>query len=75
MAYSLNKLIPRKGILSINMNDSKLYCCFSVPLRDFLIKNGLRYEICACSPKTGNMMWVFIRTPLLNKLLSEWSSH
>ena len=55
------------------MKDKNLYCCFSVPLRDFLIKNGLRYEVCACHPGTGNMMWIFLRTEKLNKLLSEWS--
>ena len=55
------------------MKDSKLYCCFSVPLRDYLLNNGLRYELCASNPNTGNLMWIFMRTEKLNKLLSEWS--
>lgn len=54
------------------MKDSKLFCCFSVPLRDFLLANGLRYEVCACSPSTGNMMWIFIKTEELKELLRKW---
>jgi len=55
------------------MKDSKLYCCYSVPLRDFLMSNGLRYEICAKNPNSDILMWVFIRTEQLNTLLEKWS--
>ena len=55
------------------MKDSSLYCCYSVPLRDYLLENGLRYEICACNPNSGKMMWIFIRTEKLNQLLYNWS--
>jgi hypothetical protein len=56
------------------MKNSKLYCCYSVPLRDYLIKNGLRYEICAKNPNTDNLMWIFIKTSDLDKFLHEWSN-
>ena len=56
------------------MKDSKLYCCFSVPLRDYLILNGLKYEVCAKNPNTDNLMWIFIRTEKLNSLLKQWSN-
>ena len=56
------------------MKNSKLYCCYSVPLRDYLIKNGLRYEICAKNPNTDNLMWIFIKTSDLDKFLYEWSN-
>lgn len=56
------------------MKDSKLYCCFSVPLRDHLISNGLRYEVCVKNPNTDNLMWIFIRTEKLNSLLKQWSN-
>jgi len=55
------------------MKNSKLYCCYSVPLRDYLMKNGLRYEICAKNPNSDILMWVFIRTEQLNELLKTWS--
>jgi len=55
------------------MKDSNLYCCYSVPLRDFLMSNGLRYEICAKNPNSDILMWVFIRTEQLNTLLEKWS--
>lgn len=56
------------------MKNSKLYCCYSIPLRDYLIKNGLRYEICAKNPNTDNLMWIFFRTSDLDKFLCEWSN-
>ena len=48
------------------MKNKKLYCCYSIPLRDYLVTNGLRYEICAKNPNSNNLMWVFIRTTKLN---------
>lgn len=55
------------------MKNSKLYCCYSVPLRNFLSENGLRYEISAKNPNSDIYFWVYIRTEKLNKLLSLWS--
>ena len=28
------------------MKESKLYCCFSVPQRDYRTSNGIKYELC-----------------------------
>ena len=53
------------------MKNSKLYCCFSNPLKDYLLSNGLRYELCVKNPNTDALMWIFIRTEQLNKLLEE----
>lgn len=55
------------------MKNSKLYCCYSVPLRNFLSENGVRYEISAKNPNSDIYFWVYIRTEKLNKLLSLWS--
>ncbi len=54
------------------MNNNILYCCFSVPLRDYLLKNGQRYELCGLNPKTLKMFWVFIKTEKLKELLANW---
>ena len=32
------------------MKESKLYCCFSVPQRDYLTSNGIKYELCGLNP-------------------------
>lgn len=55
------------------MKNKILYCCYSVPLRDYLISNGLKYEICAKNPNNDNLMWIFIRTERLSELLDKWS--
>ena len=53
------------------MKNSKLYCCYSVPLRNYLSNNGIRYEICAKNPNSNILMWIYIRTDIVNYPLSE----
>ena len=55
------------------MKESKLYCCFSVPLRDYLAQQNIRYELCAVNPNSNKMFWVYIKDEKLNILASEWS--
>jgi len=52
-----------------------LYCCYSVDLRDFLYKHGVKYELCALNPNSKNMFWVYFRTDKLDELLTQWSQH
>lgn len=56
-----------------NIKQSKLFPCYSIPLRDFLTANGVRYELVGVHPKTGKMFWVYIKDEKLNKLTYEWS--
>lgn len=53
---------------------NKLYCCYSVSLRDFLKRNNVRYEICGLNPNNHQMFWVYFRDEKLDRLLFEWSS-
>lgn len=53
----------------------RLYCCYSVDLRDFLYKNGVKYELCALNPNSKNMFWVYFRTEELDRLLTQWSKN
>ena len=55
------------------MKNNKLYCCYSVPQKEYLNKNGVKYEICALNPNTKCTMWVYIKTKKLNNLLKEWT--
>lgn len=43
------------------MKDSKLFPCYSIPMRDFLTKKGLKYELVGLHPKTQDMFWVYIK--------------
>lgn len=52
---------------------NKLYCCYSIPQREFLKSKGIRYEIVALSPNSKSTMWVYIKNEKLDKLLNEWS--
>lgn len=53
----------------------KLYCCYSLSQRNFLKKNGLKYELAALNPNSKNMFWVYVRNEKLDKLLDEWSKN
>ena len=54
---------------------NRLFCCYSLNLRDFLYKHGVKYELCALNPNSKKMFWVYFRTEKLNTLLDEWSAN
>lgn len=64
-------MVRRNGEKKMN----KLYCCYSLNLRDFLYQHGVKYELCALNPNSKNMFWIYFRTEQLNKLLDEWSAN
>ena len=53
--------------------EKRLYCCYSVPQKNFLTSKGIKYEIVALNEKTKCTMWVYIKTKELDKYLKEWS--
>lgn len=52
----------------------KLYCCYSINLRNYLYENGLKYEIAALNPNSKKLFWVYTKTEELDKLLTRWST-
>lgn len=56
------------------MRESKLFPCYSIPMRDFLSAKGIRYELVGLHPETKNMFWVYIKTKELDKAMQEWSN-
>lgn len=54
--------------------NKKLYCCYSIKLRDYLTKRGLRYELCALNPNSKSMFWVYIKTDALTQALTMWDN-
>jgi len=54
--------------------DVKLYCCYSLNLRNFLYENGLRYELAALNPNSKKLFWVYIKNKKLDELLDKWSA-
>lgn len=60
----------KKGYL---MKQSKLFPCYSIPLRDYFTSKGIRYELVGLHPKSHDMFWVYIKTIELEKAMQEWS--
>lgn len=52
----------------------KLFCCYSVTLRDYLYQHGMKYELCAINPNSNTMFWAYLRTNKLDELLNAWSN-
>ena len=50
----------------------KPFFCYSYPLKQFFVKNGLRYVTAAINESTGNRYWLFEGSEKLDKLLNEW---
>ena len=53
--------------------DVELYYCYSLPLRDYLRDNGIKYELCALNPNSLKRFWVYIKNKELDILLDKWS--
>lgn len=52
----------------------KLYCCYSLNLRNFLYQNGLKYELAAKNPNSDKLFWVYIKDKKLDELLTRWTA-
>ena len=55
------------------MKNSKLLPCYSIPMRDFLTSQGIRYELVGLHPTLKAMFWVYIKDEKLDKALTTWS--
>lgn len=55
--------------------DVKLYCCYSLPLRNYLRKNGMKYNLAALNPNSKKLFWVYIKNEKLDELLNKWSTN
>ena len=55
--------------------DVNLYCCYSLPLRNYLRDNGMRYKLCALNPNSKQRFWVYVKNEKLDNLLNKWSSN
>ena len=60
------------------MKESKLLPCYSVPLRDYLTSQGIRYELVGLHPISKAMFWVYIKNETLddfeNLILGDYKS-
>jgi len=54
------------------MKENRIFPCYSVPLRDFLIFKGFKYELVGLHPESKCMFWVFIKTNKLRECLEQW---
>ena len=55
-------------------NDVKLYTCYSLNLRNYLYKHGLKYKLAARNPNSNKLFWVYVKDEKLNELLIKWAT-
>ena len=55
------------------MKESKLMPCYSIPMRDYLTSQGIRYELVGLHPTSKSMFCVYIKDEKLDKALTQWS--
>ena len=53
----------------------ELYCCYSLPLRNYLYENGLRYKLAALNTNSQRLSCIYIKNEKLNDLLNKWSAN
>lgn len=54
--------------------DIELYYCYSLNLRNYLMKNGVKYKVAALNPNSYKMFWVYIKNEKLIELLTRWTA-
>ena len=54
--------------------DVKLYTCYSLPLRNYLRNNGVKYKLAALNPNSKKLFWVYVKDEKLDNVLNEWSA-
>ena len=55
------------------MKESKLFPCYSIPMRDYFSSKGIKYELVGLHPTSHDMFWVYIKTTELKNAMQEWS--
>lgn len=55
------------------MQSSKLFPCYSIPMRDYFTSKGIKYELVGLHPKTKQMFWIYIKDNKLSNAMKEWS--
>ncbi|NGS95804.1 hypothetical protein G6Z25_02565 [Clostridium perfringens] len=55
------------------MTKTNIYCCFSVPLMNYLKENDIKYEMVALNKNTKKTMWLYLKNEKLDECLSKWS--
>lgn len=53
----------------------KPFFCYSYPLKEYFITNGLRYITAATNQTTRKRYWLFEGSEKLDKLLKEWRAN
>ena len=61
--------------MNYNENNTELYCCYSLNLRNYLYENGMRYKLAALNPNSKSLFWVYVKDEKLDMLLNEWSAN
>lgn len=56
------------------MKKSKLFPCYSIPMRNYFTSKGIKYELVGLHPVTHDMFWVYVKTIELEKAMYEWSN-
>lgn len=56
------------------MND-RIFYCYSLNFKNFLVLNGEKYIAKEVHKKTGKTFWVFSENENLNRLLAEWRNN
>lgn len=51
---------------------NKYFYCYSYPLKEYFLKNGIKYITAAINQTTNKRYWLFEGTENLNNLLTEW---
>ena len=51
---------------------SKIFCCYSLELRDYLSSKNIKYDAVGLNPNSYKMFWAYVKNKELNNELLIW---
>lgn len=51
---------------------NRIFCCYSLKLRDYLSSQNIRYDAVGLNPNTHKMFWAYVKSKELNNKLLMW---
>ncbi len=73
MLYLLCAGITHTQITNTGEVIMRFFNCYSVPLKNHLLKTGFRYASVGINPKTNNTYWMFVNDGKFKQALDNWT--
>lgn len=51
---------------------NKIFCCYSLDLRNFLSSKNIKYDAVGLNPNSKKIFWAYVKNKKLDNELKDW---